>query len=106
MRVSIDIDDKNPLKLMFIIAKGIFICKRFPKKIRITKRGFHIIWRGLNIDEKTMYKYRKLLGDDETRIMLDQSSPKRLKQVLFSDKKVYQYEYDSLGNFEKKVRVQ
>lgn len=106
MRVSIDIDDKNPLKLMFTLIKGIFICKRLPKKIRITRRGFHIVWRGLNIDENTMYRYRRLIGDDPVRIDLDRCSSKRLKQVLFKEKNVYEYEYDSFGNFERKVKVQ
>lgn len=106
MRVSIDIDNKNPLKLGSTIIKGIFLCRRFPKKIRITRRGFHIVWRGLNIDEKTMYRYRRLLGDDPVRIDLDRSSSKRLKQVLFKEKNVYKYEYDSFGNFERKVRMQ
>lgn len=99
-------DEHNVLKFLFIIVKGIFLCRRLPYKIRKTKRGWHICFRGLNIDEKTMYKYRRLLGDDPVRIDLDRCSSKRLKQVLFKSKKVYKYEYDSFGNLERKVRIQ
>lgn len=106
MRISCDWDTKNPLFILFYIAKGTILLRKLPYKIRKTKRGVHCLWRGLNISEEKSYIYRKMLRDDETRIALDRCSPKRQKQILFSDKKVYQYEYDSFGNFVKKVRVQ
>ena len=106
MRVTVDLDTHNILKVVWTIVKGIIICKRLPYKIRKTKKGWHICFRGLDIDEETMFRYRKMLGDDENRIRLDRLSEKRLKQVLFKEKVVYVYEYDSFGNFIGKVRIQ
>jgi len=106
MRVSCDLDSKNSLKLGYYLLKGTLIFFKLPSKIRITRRGFHYIWSGLFITEQKSYYYRKILGDDLNRIRLDMVSDKRLKQVLFKEKKVYHYEYDSFGNFERKTRVQ
>jgi len=86
MRVTVDIDSKNPIVLTIAIIKGIILCRSFPQ-IEKSRRGFHLIWHGLNIDEKKMLLYRRLIGDDENRIMLDSISDKRIKQVLFTEKK-------------------
>jgi len=87
MRVTVDIDTKNPLVLLTAILKGIILCRSFPE-IESSRRGFHLIWYGLNIDEETMLRYRRIIGDDENRIRLDSISDKRIKQVLFTEKKV------------------
>lgn len=86
MRVTVDIDSKNPIVLAIAIIKGIILCRNFPQ-IEKSRRGFHLIWYGLNIDENKMLLYRKLIGDDENRIRLDSLSDKRIKQVLFTEKR-------------------
>lgn len=91
MRVTIDIDKTNPITLFTCLMKGIIVCKRLPKKIRRTSKGFHIVWYGLNIDKRTMLKYRLLIGDDKKRVMLDMKARKRITQVLFCEKIVYYY---------------
>jgi hypothetical protein len=91
MRVSIDRDTHNPIDIMWCMIKGIYLCRRLPFKIRKTRRGYHLIWKGLPIPEYKMYAYRKVIGDDKNRIFLDRLSTHRLKQVLFSEKKITYY---------------
>lgn len=91
MRVSIDLDSQNPIELGWCLIKGIYKCKQMPRKIRKTRRGYHVIWQGLNISEHKMYVYRRIIGDDTNRIRLDRLSEGRLKQVLFSEKTVTYY---------------
>lgn len=93
LRVTIDIDTDNPITLFITLLKGVLVCKRFPYKVRKTGKGYHIVFRGLKIDEETMYKYRMLIGDDENRIKLDMDAKKRIKQVLFSEKETIYYGY-------------
>lgn len=88
MRVTIDVDNHNILCIGWRILLGTIICRKKPFKIRKTRRGYHIIWKGLNIDQNTMFKYRKWLHDDEKRLRLDMLSEKRIKQVLFTEKLV------------------
>lgn len=87
MRVTVDIDSHNLFALFFSVCKGIILCMKFPYHFRITRRGFHIAWRRMDIDEKEMYRRRWIIGDDHARIYLDMISEKRVKQVLFTDKK-------------------
>ena len=87
MRVTIDIDSKSKKCLYWCVFRGLLYFRKMPD-IRKTMRGFHVIWRGLKINEKESYEYRKRLGDDWKRIELDKASPKRLKQVLFTEKVV------------------
>jgi hypothetical protein len=93
IRVTADIDNDSPIALAIALIKGIIVCRKLPFKIRKTGKGYHIIWRGLNIDEQTMFKYRKLIGDDPNRIKLDMEAGKRLKQVLFCEKETHYYGY-------------
>jgi len=90
MRVTIDLDDKRWWKVMWTIFKGCLITKKFPDEVRksATGKGYHIIWRDLDIDEIRMFRYRKIIGDDKNRIKLDLVSRKRVSQVLFTKKKV------------------
>lgn len=103
MRITVDKDTKSPFTLVWTIMKGTAICRKFPNKIRPTRRGYHLIWQDIDVDERTMFEYRYRIGDDLKRIHLDMSCPKKPKQVLFSEKKIYNYEYDSFGNLERKV---
>lgn len=91
MRVTIDLDDDNLFKMLCIAVKGTVLCRKLPFKIRRTERGWHLIWKGLNISEKKSLEYRKRLGDDPNRIKLDECG-KRIKQVLFTEKQVFYYD--------------
>lgn len=73
--------------------------------IRKTRRGFHCVYRGLNISEREMFIRRLRLGDDKKRIWLDMSCPKKPKQVLFSHKVIYIHEFDAFGNYIGKKRI-
>ena len=106
MRVSLDYDNHNILKLIYYLAKGIAINRKFPSMIRKTRRGFHCVYRGLDISEREMFMRRYRLGDDSKRLWLDMSCPKKPKQVLFSEKIVYVHEFDAFGNYIGKKRIQ
>lgn len=106
MRVSLDYDNHNVVKLAYFLAKGIAMNKKLPSMIRKTRRGFHVIYRGLDISEREMFVRRYRLGDDLRRIHLDMSCPKKPKQVLFCRKEIYVHEFDAFGNYIGKKRVQ
>ena len=106
MRVTLDYDNHSVLKLIYYLAKGIAINRKFPSMIRKTRRGFHCVYHGLDITEKEMFLRRYRLGDDKKRIWLDMSCPKKPKQVLFSEKIVYVHEFDAFGNYIGKKRIQ
>lgn len=89
MRVTIDLDSQNPIKLFFVLSKGCVLCRRLPYFIRLTRKGFHCGWRHLNISDDDMYRYRYIIGDDRKRIELDKNNETLVKQVLFIHKKVY-----------------
>lgn len=100
MRVTIDIDSHNVLSLSWTLLKGIVICRRIPFYFRKTHKGFHIAWRGLNISQDTMFKYRHIIGDDENRIKLDRERKKTIRQVMFTEKSVYKFDGTN------KIRIQ
>ena len=89
IRVTIDLDGRNLFVLAGVLAKGCILCRRFPYMIRLTRRGFHVGFRHLNISEATMYRYRFIIGDDIKRIELDENNDTLVKQVLFTHKKVW-----------------
>ena len=84
MRVTIDVDHQfNFLQ----IQKGIEMFGRFPEiRKSPSGRGYHLIWRNLQISWEESMKYRRLLGDDPRRIMIDKVS-RGATQVLFSKKR-------------------
>lgn len=86
MRVTVDLDSHNIAFLFFSVCKGCMVCRKIPYYFRMTRRGFHIGWRGMDINEKEMYRRRFIIGDDRARIFLDMKSRKRVKQVLFTEK--------------------
>ncbi|MEM1543712.1 MAG: hypothetical protein QXP52_02250 [Candidatus Aenigmatarchaeota archaeon] len=91
MRVTVDLDDNSLFKMLCVAVKGTILCKKLPFKIRRTERGWHLIWKGLNISEEKSIEYRRKLGDDENRIKLDLECSKRIRQVLFTEKQVFYY---------------
>jgi len=105
IRTTVDIDQRNPLKMVYCIAKGTILCRKFPYLIRKTKRGWHVGWHHLQISEMESLKLRLAIGDDPKRIFLDMTCQKKPKQILFSEKRVYVYERDFQGNIIEKIRV-
>jgi hypothetical protein len=88
VRLTIDIDNREDLGT--VIFRGLYYVGKKPDVIRLSssKRGYHVIWRGLKISEERSIELRKLIGDDPKRIYLDECSDIRTKQVLFSKKEV------------------
>ena len=101
MRVTVDLDRKSISELMTVLVKGSVLCRKIPSNIRRTRKGYHLIWRGLPIDEQKMYLLRFRLHDDRNRIRLDILSPKRIKQVLFSEKRTVYFDED--GGIKKEI---
>jgi len=89
MRITVDIDSHNPLRLMLCIAKGLFLFRKIPYKLTKTRKGFHIFWYNIDADIKKSLVYRYWLGDDRKRIEFDtEKEGKRIKQVMFKYKEV------------------
>jgi hypothetical protein len=86
MRITIDIDNKDDLTKA--IKTGYKLIGRKPDVVRESagKRGYHLIWYGLKINEDEMFFYREKIGDDPNRIRLDKKVKKNFKQVLFTKK--------------------
>ena len=89
MRVTIDLDTKNPFKVTKTILKGMYYCRKIPSRFRFTTKGIHLIWDGMNISFAESIYYRAMIGDDLNRMLLDLSSEKRIKQVLFDEKTIF-----------------
>lgn len=104
MRVSVDLDDKNPLKWLVTYLKGLYYCQRFPTKMRRTTKGIHIIWSGLPINFQRSIELRLKIGDDKNRVNLDLISDKRISQVLFDEKVTTCYGF-MMTSFCKKVGI-
>jgi len=83
------------LSFWYRIAMGCILMRKLPE-VRVTTKGLHLIWRENNISEKTMLVYRFILLDDINRILLDMSSPLRVKQVLFVKKEVIYHEKEEV----------
>ena len=84
-RITIDVD-RSFFRFLVSLLRSIILFRKIPI-IRKTSKGFHlIIYLPYLISNTQMLKYRKLLLDDERRIMLDFSSRFKPKQVLFDEK--------------------
>lgn len=89
MRVTIDIDDKDYLDLVWKIFKGVVLMESFPEiKESSGGRGWHLIWRKQNLTMPEVNHYRRVVGDDSNRIFLDSTSPARVPQILFTSKEI------------------
>jgi hypothetical protein len=86
--VTCDLDSPNRPKLWFSLLKGRLLTGKKADKIYRTRRGFHITWSGLQISEEQSLRYRKLIGDDPKRILLDSMCKKKPKQILFDKKTI------------------
>jgi len=90
MRLTIDLDGWWFTDLQRIINNALTLGLPFPNVIRRSpsKRGYHIIWRNLNISFEEAVALREILEDDPMRIKLDIERPNKPKQVLFRKKKI------------------
>jgi hypothetical protein len=79
------------LKIVWCIIKGTILLKKLPYKIRKTSKGWHVAWHLLPITEEESLNYRRRLGDDPNRILLDSLCKKKIKQVLFTEKETIYY---------------
>lgn len=87
-RITIDIDSKNKVRLIYFLTKAILTVK----KINLIElkpshsKGWHIIiWTSFNYTNKIIYELRKKLGDDKNRIRIDKQK-KIGRQTLFYKK--------------------
>lgn len=86
-RITIDLDSKSKLKLLYYVYKGI---KIIPKLVGIkimpsTSKGWHIIfYSNERMSMERIFKYREKLGDDKLRIYY--SKKERPRQILFQKK--------------------
>jgi hypothetical protein len=90
LRVTIDIDSKNPLILMKTLIMGTLKFMRFPYLFEKSRKGYHVGWHGMDITEREMLVARLALGDDKNRVRLDMM-PNRIQQVLFDKKQVFYF---------------
>jgi hypothetical protein len=74
------------------------LCGKPADSIYRTRRGFHIIWRNLEISAERSMVLRDKLSDDRIRMKLD-THGNRLRQVLFDTKiyRVYEIPEDEDG---------
>ncbi|MHA1721775.1 MAG: hypothetical protein ACTSXW_01735 [Candidatus Baldrarchaeia archaeon] len=84
MRVTVDKDYPSDLELLKTYFNMKFFTGKEPE-VRISKsgRGYHFIVRGLRISFETSLHLRRFLGDDETRVLLDEIGYGKPRQVLF-----------------------
>jgi len=87
MRLTLDIDSWWFTELQRVINTALELGLPFPDTIRPSpsRKGYHIIWYGLNITEDEVLKLRLKLGDDIARIFFDIVGEP--KQVLFTKKR-------------------
>lgn len=90
VRVTIDSDSDSSLSLLWCVFKGYLRTGKMPEKVRKSQRGYHIIWKGIDMTEKECIKARAFIGDDSNRLKMDLSHINngdfRLNQVLFTEK--------------------
>lgn len=90
MRITIDIDTKNPIFLFRTFFYGLIMYRKLPNLFHITKKGYHLGWINVKISEDDMFRHRLLLGDDKRRILLDRICLCKPRQTLFNRKIIFQ----------------
>ena len=93
MRVTIDVDggELEALIKLLNLMHYTRMFKRAKYELYRTGRGYHIIARDLPITFEQSLLIRMMVGDDETRIMLDEIHEGKPKQVLFTWKRTRGY---------------
>jgi len=93
MRVTIDVDG-GELEALIKLLNLIHYTRMFRRakyELYRTGKGYHIIARDLPITFEQSLLLRMMVGDDETRIMLDEIDESKPKQVLFTWKRTRGY---------------
>jgi len=93
MRVTCDIDKGGVLKSLIL---GLILFNKRPE-VRKTRRGYHLIWKGLNLSRDEVLRFRMILRDDPKRVIMD-GNPKKVFQVLFKEKEIYKREGSVIRN--------
>jgi len=89
MRVTIDVDG-GELEALIKLLNLIHYTRMFPRakyEMYRTRRGYHIVARDLPITFQESLLLRMMVGDDVTRIALDEVDEAKPKQVLFTWKR-------------------
>jgi len=89
MRVTIDVDG-GELDALIKLLNLIHYTSMFPRvkyELYKTRRGYHIVARDLPITFEQSLLIRMMVGDDQTRIMLDEADGAKPRQVLFTWKR-------------------
>jgi len=89
MRVTIDVDG-GELEALIKLLNLMHYTRMFPRakyELYRTRRGYHIVARDLPISFKESLLLRMMVGDDATRIALDEVDDAKPKQVLFTWKR-------------------
>ena len=93
MRVTIDVDGSELEALVKLLNLMHYtrMFRRAKYELYKTGKGYHIIARDLPITFEQSLLLRMMVGDDETRIMLDEIHEGKPKQVLFTWKRTRGY---------------
>ena len=93
MRVTIDVDGSELEALVKLLNLMHYtrMFKRAKYELYKTGKGYHIIARDLPITFEQSLLLRMMVGDDETRLMLDELDESKPKQVLFTWKRTRGY---------------
>jgi hypothetical protein len=89
MRVTIDVDG-GELEALIKLLNLMHYTRMFPRakyEMYRTRRGYHIVARDLPITFQESLLLRMMVGDDATRIALDEVDEAKPKQVLFTWKR-------------------
>jgi hypothetical protein len=89
MRITIDVDG-GELEALIKLLNLIHYTRMFQRakyELYRTRRGYHIIARDLPITFHQSLLVRMMIGDDVTRIALDEIDDAKPKQVLFTWKR-------------------
>jgi hypothetical protein len=86
-RITIDIDDKRSFLALKAAYNLMSLLKNAYIEIHVTRRGYHVIaFTSDVLTKEQIISIRRTLGDDSTRIELDNLSSLKPKQVLWTRK--------------------
>jgi len=86
VRITLDIDDRSVRNVKKVIKRVEKFLGKKPDEIYVTRKGFHLVIKGLKISFWESLVWRALLGDDPYRVIYDMRCETKPKQILFSSK--------------------
>lgn len=104
MLITADVDGSE-LNFAKALAKGLYFLGKLPDEVRLTAKGYHLIYRNIE-SKKNEFILRKIIGDDFNRILLDMRGT-RITNVLFNKKivKTFGFAYSKWFGSKKNERV-